>query len=107
MAALLGALLLSPFLIILSWMYWLWPKSHARGPGRLGYDLTVLGLAWGLALVAGVIGFHDAAAGGHGPIWKQVVGALAVYHVFPLLLAIGWVLRPRIVGRAQASESSN
>ncbi|WP_017460573.1 hypothetical protein [Dyella ginsengisoli] len=102
----LALLLLAPWLAVLGWAYFAYPKSLPRTVGRRAFDLTAL-LAAAVATVgAAVLGYEavelphvDQFGRASGAIWQQVLPALYGYGacVAVLLLALG--LRWLVWGR--------
>ena len=102
----LAILLLAPWLLILAWAYWAYPKSLPRTRGRRVFDLVALLLAAILAVQAAVIGFEAASvptAGQFGPssgaIWQQVLPALYGYGACVAVLVAALLVRAAIWGR--------
>ncbi len=90
----LALILQLPLFAILSWVYLsvVRPHSHARGQRYFHY--VVLLLAWSLSIVAMLLAY-DSDYQHVGPIWKQIAAALAAFHIFPLVLFVGWYLGRR------------
>lgn len=102
----LAILLLAPWLLILAWAYWAYPKSLPRTRGRRVFDLVALLLAAVLAVQAAVIGFEAAtvpAVGQFGPssgaIWQQVLPALYGYGACVAVLVVALFARAAVWGR--------
>jgi len=91
----LAIVLFAPWFAILGWAFWQYPKSHRRGPGRLRFDLLVLGLALAASIAAMRWSFFQPSVG-TGPLWPQVIATLMAYHVFLLVLVAGWLVRGRM-----------
>ena len=102
----LAILLLAPWLLILGWAYWAYPKSLPRTAARRVFDLLAVVLA---ALAAGwsaIAGFEAAivpVAGQFGPssgaIWQQVLPALYGYGACVAVLLVALVVRALIWAR--------
>ncbi|MFC4763989.1 hypothetical protein [Dyella koreensis] len=99
----LAILLLAPWLLILGWAYWAFPKSLPRTGARKFFDLVALLLAALAAVQSAVIGFEAAtvpAVGQFGPssgaIWQQVLPALYGYGACVAVLLIAMLLRQAI-----------
>lgn len=90
----LALLLFAPLFAIYVWLYWAFPRALPRTPGRRRFDLAVLGTAL-VATVGALTAAFEADYGQVGKIWPQVAATLAAYHVFPVILALGWWLRGR------------
>ena len=97
----LALLLLAPWLIVLGWAYFAYPKSLPRTIGRRLFDLLALALAAAAAVGAAVVGYEAAELPGvdqfgraSGAIWQQVLPALYGYGacvaVLALALAVRW-----------------
>jgi len=92
----LAILLLAPWLLILCWAYWTYPKSLPQTPGRRIFDFVALLLAVIATAQGALFGFDMAtlpAVGQSGAIWQQVVPALYGYGAFILVLVLALVLR--------------
>lgn len=96
----LALLLLGPWLLVLGWAYWAWPKSLARTYLRRAFDALMLLLAavaaialarWGYDSFAGTpveaLGRHS------GGIWQHVAPALYAYGGFVAVLLVALALR--------------
>ena len=94
----LALILFAPLFAIYVWLYWAFPRGLPRSAARRRFDLVVLGAAVSLTVVALRLAFA-ADYGRVGPIWPQVAATLAAYHVFPLVLALGWWWRSRLFTR--------
>lgn len=99
----LAILLLAPWLLILGWAYWAYPKTLPRPWTRRLFDGLALlcAAAFGLWLALSgydVVQTHP--AGGFGPasgaVWKQVLPALRAYGGFLAALALAMILRHRV-----------
>lgn len=96
----LSILLLAPWLLVLCWLYWIWPRSLPRTAGRRTFDLLVLLLA-GLATAwAALAGFDSAVLPEpgefgkvSGSIWQQVLPALWGYGAFAAVIVPAALLR--------------
>ena len=98
----LALILFVPTFAILAWLYWQFPRDLARTAARRRFDLAAIALASGSTVLAleWAMSIHFP---GTGPIWPQVFAVLAVYHVFPLLLALAWWWRGRRFPRHAAA----
>ncbi|SFS08379.1 hypothetical protein SAMN05216570_2395 [Dyella sp. OK004] len=99
----LAILLLAPWLLILGWAYWAFPKSLPRTSARKAFDLVALLLAALAAVQSAVIGFEAAtvpAVGQFGPssgaIWQQVLPALYGYGACIVVLLAAMLVRHMI-----------
>ena len=96
----LAILLLAPWLLILCWAYWAYPKNLPRTWARRIFDVIFLLLA-GIATVrAATIGFDraelpevDGFGRASGAIWQQVSPLLYGYAVFAVVLLLAMLLR--------------
>lgn len=98
----LAIALLTPWLLILSWAYWSWPR-RPRSRGRRLFDLLALLLALGVAALSALAGFDqvqlptaDVLGQPSGGIWQQVLPALYAYGAFTLVLLVALLLRRAI-----------
>lgn len=96
----LSILLLAPWLLILAWAYWAYPKSLPRTAGRHAFDAATIALAIIAAVVSAVMAFDAVTVkqvGAFGPesgsIWKQVYPALYGYFAFLAVLLLGLAIR--------------
>ena len=96
----LPLLLMGPWLLILAWAYWAYPKSLPRTLGRRLFDVAALVLAaWATVWLAGV--GYDGFAGVEadelgvrsGAIWQQVAPILYAYGGFSGVLIPAALLR--------------
>lgn len=99
----LAILLLAPWLLILGWAYWAFPKSLPRTSARKFFDLVALLLAALAAVQSAVVGFEAAtvpSVGQFGPssgaIWQQVLPALYGYGACVAVLLVAMLLRQAI-----------
>jgi hypothetical protein len=99
----LAILLLAPWLLILGWVYWAYPKSLPRTAGRRSLDALVLLLAAAGAVGCALLGFDTVRVpqvGQFGPssgaIWQQVLPALYGYGACVGVLVVGAILRTMI-----------
>lgn len=104
----LALLLLAPWLVILGWAYFAYPKSLPRTAGRRGFDVAVLLLAMGATIIAAVLGYEavqipQVAQFGRssGAIWQQVLPALYGYGACVAVLLLGLIVRQQLWGRAR------
>lgn len=104
----LAILLLAPWLLILAWAYWAYPKSLPRTRGRRVFDVIALVLAAVAAMQAAVMGYEAAvvpSAGAYGPssgaIWQQVLPALYGYGACVVVLVVALGVRGVVWGRAR------
>ena len=102
----LAILLLAPWLLILCWGYWAYPKSLPRIPTRRFFDIAAMLLALVAAAQCAVIGFDkvelpmvDGFGRASGAIWQQVLPALYGYGAFTAVLILAMLLRHVLWGR--------
>ncbi|WP_430387462.1 hypothetical protein [Dyella sp. 20L07] len=96
----LAILLLAPWLLILGWAYWTYPKSLPRTGPRRAFDTAALLLAAFAAVQCAIAAFDTAtvpAVGQFGPssgaIWQQVLPALYGYGACVLVLILAMIVR--------------
>jgi hypothetical protein len=102
----LAILLLAPWLLILCWGYWAYPKSLPRTSFRRVFDVVALLLALLAAAECAVIGFDrvelptvDGFGRASDAIWQQVLPALYGYGAFTVMLVLAMLLRHLVWGR--------
>jgi hypothetical protein len=102
----LAILLLAPWLLILCWAYWAYPKSLPRTPVRRVLDAIAVLLALIAAAQCALIGFDrvelpvvDGFGRASGAIWQQVLPALYGYGAFTAVLLLAMLLRHMVWGR--------
>ena len=90
----LALLLFLPWFAILGALYWFYPRTLERTPGRRRFDVTALALAFAASFVAGRWGFAIASTTIEaGPIWRQVLASLLAYKAFLVVIACAWAWR--------------
>ncbi len=104
----LAILLLAPWLLILCWAYWAYPKSLPRTAARRGFDVVAVLLSLVAAVQCAVIGFDrvvlptvDGFGRASGAIWQQVLPALYGYGAFTAALMLAMLLRYLLWGRTR------
>jgi hypothetical protein len=102
----LAILLLAPWLLILCWGYWAYPKSLPRTSFRRVFDVVALLLALIAAAECAALGFDrvelptvDGFGRASGAIWQQVLPALYGYGAFTVVLVLALLLRYLVWGR--------
>jgi hypothetical protein len=102
----LAFVLLMPWLLILCWAYWAYPKNLPRTRARRAFDAATVMLALVAAAETAVIGFDTAQQPSIGPfgrasggIWQQVLPALYGYGALLVVLAVALGLRWWLWGR--------
>ncbi|MBB3225915.1 hypothetical protein FHW69_000505 [Luteibacter sp. Sphag1AF] len=106
----LALLLLAPWLLILAWAYWSYPKSLIVNGTRRAFDVLALLAAALLSVQLTVLAFDSVEirqVGQFGPesggIWKQVIPALYAYGGFVAVLAAALLIR-HLVWRRRKPE---
>jgi hypothetical protein len=96
----LSLLLLTPWLLILAWAYWAYPKTLIRNVARRSFDALAIVVAAIVAVKLSLWAFDSVAikqVGTFGPesgsIWKQVVPALYGYFSFLAVLLVALLIR--------------
>jgi hypothetical protein len=96
----LAILLLAPWLLILCWGYWAFPKSLPRTASRRVFDVVAVLVSLIAAAQCAVIGFDrvelptvDGFGRASGAIWQQVLPALYGYGAFTVVLVLAMLLR--------------
>jgi hypothetical protein len=102
----LAVLMLAPWLLVLCWAYWAYPKSLPRTRLRRLFDVCALALSMIAAVQCASIGFDratlptvDGFGRASGAIWQQVLPALYGYGAFTAVLLVLMVLRHLVWGR--------
>jgi len=90
----LALILFAPWFAILTWCYWVFPKSLVVNPSRRRFDLAAIVialLASGLAMRwAYSFDWTDA-----GNLWPQVVATLSAYKAFLIVMAVSFWIRSK------------
>jgi hypothetical protein len=94
----LALLLFAPWFGILGWAYWNYPRRHVAAGGTRRFDAAVLLVSLLLSVLAMRWSYARSYHGG-GSMWPQVLATISAYHAFLLVLAAGWLLRPRLFRR--------
>ncbi|MHA6204647.1 hypothetical protein ACXU4B_09505 [Dyella soli] len=96
----LAILLLAPWLLVLGWAYWTFPRDLPRIAARRVFDVAVLLLAAFAAWQCAAMAFDAAVVPGmgqygrtSGAIWQQVLPALYGYGACVLVLLLALVVR--------------
>ncbi len=102
----LSILLLAPWLLVLCWLYWIWPRSLPRTAARRAFDVLALVLAGVATAWAALAGFDSAVLPEpgefgrvSGSIWQQVLPALWGYGAFAAVIVPAVLLRQLCWGR--------
>ncbi len=98
----LSILLLTPWLLVLGWIYWAYPRDLPQTVRRRGFDAVALLLAAVATTLAALAGFDAATLPEpsglgriSGAIWQQVLPALCGYGAFTAVLLPALWLRQR------------
>jgi hypothetical protein len=101
----LAILLLAPWLVILAWAYWRFPRSLPRPRGRRRFDTAIVLLSVIAAIALAHVGYlstvnlpHQGTIG----VWQMVAPVLYAYGGFSLVLFLGLWLRRMRWGRSSA-----
>ena len=92
----LALILFTPAFLILAWLYWKFPRALPRTPRRRTFDFVALALAF-IATAVAVSWAMSQPVAAHGAMWPQILAVLAAYHVFPLALAVAWLVRGHLI----------
>ena len=93
----LALVLFAPWFLILSALYWLYPRQP-RSAARRRFDAIALLLAYAGCLL-GLYWSFEYADRSHGALWPQVLATSVGYGVFLLVLAVAfWLRRRRFAG---------
>jgi len=102
----LAFVLLTPWLLILCWAYWAYPKSLPKTLARRAFDAAAVLIAMIAAAKTAALGFDTALqptmgpfGRGSGGIWQQVLPALYGYGALLVVLALALGLRWMLWGR--------
>ncbi len=102
----LAILLLTPWLLVLCWGYWTYPRDLPRTTRRRIFDTLVLMLAAIGTTMAAEAGFDTATVPQadefgrvSGAIWQQVFPVLSGYGAFTVVLMLAMLLRHALWGR--------
>lgn len=107
----LSILLLAPWLLVLCWIYWAYPRTLPNTVPRRAFDVLALLLAAIATTLAAATGFDTATlpeAGefgrASGGIWQQVLPALYGYGAFAVVLLPALWLRQRCWGQRKTTS---
>ena len=96
----LALLLLAPWLLVLGWAYFTYPKGLPRTAARRAFDWLALVLAAIAAVASAGWGFEaapppqvDSFGRASGAIWQQVLPALLGYGACVAVLVLAMLLR--------------
>ena len=93
----LALILFAPWFLILSVLFWVYPRQPRNGRRRL-FDIAALLLSL-LAFIATLRWSHGYADRQHGQMWPQILATSAGYGVYLLALAIAVVVRRALLKR--------
>jgi len=94
----LGLALFTPTLLIISWLYWTFPRNLPRTLARRRFDAAVLLLSVVFAFALGYVGVahgHNAAHAALGG-WQMAAPPLYSYAGYSMVMALGLFVRHRI-----------
>ena len=91
----LALILFAPWFLILSTLYWLYPRQP-RNPARRRFDAIALLLAFA-GCFASLHWSFDIADRSYGPLWPQILATSVGYGVFLAVLAAAFFLRRRML----------
>ena len=87
----LTLILFLPWFLILSALFWIWPRQP-RGLARRLYDLAAILVSLAL-FVASLYWLQDLADPAHGRMWRHILATAAGYGVFLAAMLVAFVLR--------------
>ena len=87
----LTLILFLPWFLILSALFWIWPRQP-RGLARRLYDLAAILVSLAL-FVASLYWLQDIADPAHGRMWRHILATAAGYGVFLAAMLVAFVLR--------------
>ena len=99
----LALILLGPWLLILAWAYWTFPRSLPRTRGRRLVDVSALLLAVIAAVGLAHYGYTSTAKLthlGNIGVWQMVAPVLYAYGGFSVVLALGMTVRHAVWHRS-------
>ncbi len=103
----LSLLLFLPWFVLLSSLFWWYPRQPRTSRRRL-FDAATLVLALLLSVLAMHWGFRiGTAQAGAGPIWPQVLAVLYAYGAFLAVLAAALLARPRWLHAGAATKDGS
>ncbi|MGH8213836.1 MAG: hypothetical protein ACREPP_11480 [Rhodanobacteraceae bacterium] len=100
----LAVLLLTPWLAVLGWLYWLYARRVHGAHTRARVDAAFLVIAFIAAIACAEI-TYVLETGIAGAIWKQIAAALACYAGFSTVLLVGLLRHARLRRRRDARAS--
>ena len=94
----LALVLFAPWFLILSVLYWWYPRQPRTSARRM-FDIASLLLAYAgcVAALYWSMGFADRR---YGALWPQILATSVGYGVFLAVLAIAWFWRRRVLAAA-------
>lgn len=99
----LAVALLAPWLLVLCFLYWVFPRSLPRTGPRRAFDLACIVLSLLAALGGALLAGHgqppaptDALGHRAGDIWPEVLAALCAYAAFTVCLLAGLLIRAAV-----------
>lgn len=104
-AILISQLILLPVLVILGWVYLRFRPRGAESKGIVKFDAVVLSAAV-LASAAGVAWVAGTDIGSDARIWKPILSIITTFHIFPIVLFLGWWFRRRFFGAGASVDGA-
>lgn len=93
----LTLVLFLPWFVILSVLFWAWPRQP-RGFARRLYDVVAIALSLAL-FVASLHWLQGLADPAHGRMWRHILATAAGYGVFLAAMLAAFVLRALVFRR--------
>ncbi len=95
MALFLSQLVLLPILAVFTWMYVRLRPQGAQPRSILWFDLFTIGIAAAFSLL-GLYWSTNIEIGHASPIWIPILSIITTFHIFPLILFLGWLVRRHV-----------
>lgn len=102
---LISQFILLPVLVILGWIYVRLRPRCGESRGMVKFDAVVLSIAV-LASAAGVVWAAGTDIGSDARIWKPILSIITTFHIFPIVLFLGWWFRRRIFADRTSDEDA-
>lgn len=93
----LSLILFLPWFLVLSVLYWLFPRQPRDWRRRL-FDAGALLLAL-LAFLAGIYWSYDNADPQYGRIWQQILATVVGYGAYLLVLTVAFFMRRALLAK--------
>jgi len=91
---LLSQLVLTPVLVIFCWVYFFLRPADTGGRQVMLFDIVTVATAV-FTSVCGLVWVANSEFDHASTIWRPILSVLTTFHIFPLVLCIGWWLRRR------------